>query len=197
MSAFFLFPYWYWFDNNTHLIWCTWTDILLNCSYLIVVFDLESLALTCAAVRFSWNINEKVNPTGSNLLTANLYKSGTWRWNHDLYLHNFALPLVYENWKARVLYVFSSTNTTYVCYSSWTIATNVSLWFRHLQQIGIQTTSVHWRIFGVPDNEVYATIPDTLQTAVDHVNNLTGILDGYELRLRYGPKVVCNIYHFI
>ena len=50
--------------------------------------------------------------------------------------------------------------------------------------------------FGFPDNEVYATIPDTLQTAVDHVNNLTGILDGYELRIRYGPEVVCKIYYF-
>ena len=31
----------------------------------------------------------------------------------------------------------------------------------------------------------YSTLAETLQVAVDHVNNLTGILDDFELRLRW------------
>ncbi|XP_072037293.1 gamma-aminobutyric acid type B receptor subunit 2-like [Amphiura filiformis] len=58
--------------------------------------------------------------------------------------------------------------------------------------------------FGIPDTEVYTSIPTIVQTAVDHVNNLTGILDGYELRLRSGPRVgvnpasaLCLLHEFI
>ena len=51
--------------------------------------------------------------------------------------------------------------------------------------------------FGSPGTEVYATLPVTVQTAVDHINNLTGILDGYELRVRSGPKVVSYIFTMI
>ncbi len=31
----------------------------------------------------------------------------------------------------------------------------------------------------------FASLPSTVETAIAHVNNLTGILDGFELRMRW------------
>ncbi|XP_038057990.1 gamma-aminobutyric acid type B receptor subunit 2-like [Patiria miniata] len=39
--------------------------------------------------------------------------------------------------------------------------------------------------FAFPNNSIFGALPRTVQTAIDHVNNLTGILDGYELRMRF------------
>ena len=38
----------------------------------------------------------------------------------------------------------------------------------------------------------YPSLFNTLQVAVDHVNNLTGILDDYELKMRWNWTQVCN-----
>ena len=48
--------------------------------------------------------------------------------------------------------------------------------------------------FSFPNIDVYTSIPTTVQTAVDHINNLTGILDDYELRLRCGSRMVRTLY---
>ncbi|XP_033625200.1 gamma-aminobutyric acid type B receptor subunit 2-like isoform X1 [Asterias rubens] len=39
--------------------------------------------------------------------------------------------------------------------------------------------------FAFPGDKIFGALPYTAQTAVDHINNLTGILDGYELRMRW------------
>ncbi|XP_038060033.1 gamma-aminobutyric acid type B receptor subunit 2-like [Patiria miniata] len=39
--------------------------------------------------------------------------------------------------------------------------------------------------FPIESHPFFASLPLTVQTAVNHVNNLTGILDGYELRMRW------------
>ncbi|XP_022089765.1 gamma-aminobutyric acid type B receptor subunit 2-like [Acanthaster planci] len=39
--------------------------------------------------------------------------------------------------------------------------------------------------FPIGTHPFFASLPSTVQTAIDHVNNLTGILDGYELRMRW------------
>lgn len=39
--------------------------------------------------------------------------------------------------------------------------------------------------FAFPRDKIFGALPYTAQTAVDHINNLTGILDGYELRMRW------------
>ncbi|XP_022111536.1 gamma-aminobutyric acid type B receptor subunit 2-like [Acanthaster planci] len=39
--------------------------------------------------------------------------------------------------------------------------------------------------FALPNNSIFGALPSTVQTAIDHINNLTGILDGYKLKMRY------------
>ncbi|XP_033624949.1 gamma-aminobutyric acid type B receptor subunit 2-like [Asterias rubens] len=40
-------------------------------------------------------------------------------------------------------------------------------------------------VFPKFNDPAYDLLPATVQTAIDHVNNMTGLLDGYELRLRW------------
>ena len=49
--------------------------------------------------------------------------------------------------------------------------------------------------FLLPENSNFSALPATVQKAVDHVNDLTGILDGYELRMRGSLTNVSVIFN--
>ncbi len=39
--------------------------------------------------------------------------------------------------------------------------------------------------FPIGGHPAFVSLPHTVQTAIDHINDLPGILDGYELRMRW------------
>ena len=49
--------------------------------------------------------------------------------------------------------------------------------------------------FLLPENSNFSALPATVHKAVDHVNDLTGILDGYELRMRGSLTNVSVIFN--
>ena len=52
-------------------------------------------------------------------------------------------------------------------------------------------------IFPFSDTDVFlGSFPRTVLAAIDHVNNMTGLLDDYELKMKWGWTFVSTFLHF-
>ena len=50
--------------------------------------------------------------------------------------------------------------------------------------------------FPIGGHPAFSSLPGTVQTAIDHVNSLQGILDDYELRMRWNWTNVSRMYRY-